>query len=171
MCCYYLLLCATSSTWRCQLREEAELSSFGKALPLSLSPRRLCRQINRLHRSKQALKCNEETETSWWGYVMGWYAHQVSIHCSCVLMLLQGSWRVSQVTCVWPCHSLTYKLTEKTFCRSLIKVKFSTDQFRSALGSGCCLIDRLSPCSKNLKIALFQTFSTWHPNTLCSYCR
>ena len=35
-CCYYLLLCATSTTWRCQLREEAELSSFGKALPLSL---------------------------------------------------------------------------------------------------------------------------------------
>ena len=24
------------------------------------------------------------------------------------------------------------------FCRSLIKVKFSTDQFRPALGSGCC---------------------------------
>ena len=27
------------------------------------------------------------------------------------------------------------------FCRSLIKVKFSTDQFRPALGSGCWLID------------------------------
>ena len=53
------------------------------------------------------------------------------------------------------------------FCRSLIKVKFSTDQFRPALGSGCC---RLSPCSKNLKTALSQTFSTWHPNTFCPYC-
>ena len=28
----------------------------------------------------------------------------------------------------------------------------------------------LSPCSKNLKTALFQTFSTWHPNTFCPYC-
>ena len=27
------------------------------------------------------------------------------------------------------------------YCRSLIKVKFSTDQFRPALGSGCWLID------------------------------
>ena len=53
MCCYYLLLCATSTTWRCQLWEEAELSGFGKAPPLSL-PRRLCRQINRLHRSKRS---------------------------------------------------------------------------------------------------------------------
>ena len=32
------------------------------------------------------------------------------------------------------------------------------------------LIDRLWPCSKNLKTALFQTFSTWHPNTFCPYC-
>ena len=53
MCCYYLLLCATSTTWRCQLWAEAESSSFGKAPPLSL-PRRLCRQINRLHRSKRS---------------------------------------------------------------------------------------------------------------------
>ena len=45
-CCYVLLL--SSIFW-----EEAELSSFGKAPPLSL-PRRLCRQINRLHRSKRS---------------------------------------------------------------------------------------------------------------------
>ena len=32
------------------------------------------------------------------------------------------------------------------------------------------LFDRLSPCSKNLKTALFKTFSTWHPNTFCLYC-
>ena len=55
-------------------------------------------------------------------------------------------------------------------CRSLTKVKFSTDQFRPALGSGGWLIDRLWPCSKNLKTALFQTFSIWHPNTFCPYC-
>ena len=52
-------------------------------------------------------------------------------------------------------------------CRSLIKVKFSTDQFRPALGSRGC---RLWLCSKTLKTALFQTFSTWHPNTFCPYC-
>ena len=59
------------------------------------------------------------------------------------------------------------------YCRSLIKVKFSTDQFRPALGScGCRLsvVDWLWPCSKNLKTALFQTFSTWQPNTFCPYC-
>ena len=32
------------------------------------------------------------------------------------------------------------------------------------------LLDRLSPCSNNLKTALFQTFLTWHPNTFCPYC-
>ena len=31
-------------------------------------------------------------------------------------------------------------------------------------------VDRLWPCSKNLKTALFQTFSTWHPYTFCPYC-
>ena len=37
---------------------------------------------------------------------------------------------------------------------------------------GClfvCSIDWLSPCSRILKTALFQTFSTWHPNTFCPY--
>ena len=47
------------------------------------------------------------------------------------------------------------------FCRSRIKVKFFIDQVRPALGS----VGWLSPCSKSLKIALFQTFSSWHPNT------
>ena len=32
----------------------------------------------------------------------------------------------------------------KDYCRSLKRVKFSTDQSRPALGSGCCLIDWLS---------------------------
>ena len=45
------------------------------------------------------------------------------------------------------------------FCRSLTKVKFSTDQVRPALGSGGC---RWLTMLKNLKTALFQTFSTWH---------
>ena len=53
-------------------------------------------------------------------------------------------------------------------CRSLIKVKISTDKVRRALGSvGCRLIVTML---KNLKTALFQTFSTWHPNTFCPYC-
>ena len=49
-------------------------------------------------------------------------------------------------------------------CRSLIKVKFSTDQVRPALGSGGCSFVNVL---KNLKTALFQTFSTWHSNTFC----
>ena len=32
------------------------------------------------------------------------------------------------------------------------------------------LFDWLWPCSRNLKTALFQTFSTWHPNTFRPYC-
>ena len=68
--------------------------------------------------------------------------------------------------------TLTAKKAHWVYCwRSLIKVKFSTDKIRLALGSGGCSVGWLSPCSKNLKIALFHTFSTWHPNTLCSYCR
>ena len=31
-------------------------------------------------------------------------------------------------------------------------------------------IDRLSLCSNNLKTALIQIFSTWHPNTFFPYC-
>ena len=50
-----------------------------------------------------------------------------------------------------------------SYCRSLTKVKFSTDQVRPALGSGSWLsIDGLLTMLKNLKTALFQTFSTWH---------
>ena len=52
------------------------------------------------------------------------------------------------------------------YCRSLTKVKFYTDQVRPALGSGSWLIDGwmdgLLTMLKNLKTALFQTFSTWH---------
>ena len=82
--------------------------------------------------------------------------------------------------CIYPPHlsaSLTKYICTSIFpkqvlhfhlcCRSLIKVKFSTDQFRPALGSRGC---RLWLCSKTLKTALFQTFSTWHPNTFCPYC-
>ena len=58
------------------------------------------------------------------------------------------------------------------YCRSLIKVKFSSDKVRRALGScGCSSIDWLIVTMlKNLKTALFQTFSTWHLNTSCPYC-
>ena len=47
-----------------------------------------------------------------------------------------------------------------TFCRSLIKVKFYTDQFRPALGScGCSIVDcRLSPWSKTWKLPYFRPF-------------
>ena len=57
-------------------------------------------------------------------------------------------------------------------CRSLIKVKFSTDKVRRSLGScGCSSIDWLIVTMlKDLKTALFQTFSTWHPNTFFPYC-
>ena len=48
------------------------------------------------------------------------------------------------------------------FCRSLTKVQFSTDQVRPALGSCCRLVDGLLTMLKNLKTALFQTFSIWH---------
>ena len=53
-------------------------------------------------------------------------------------------------------------------CRSLTKIKLFTDQVRPALGSGGCSV--VVTILKNLKTALFQTFSTWHPNTFCSYC-
>ena len=58
------------------------------------------------------------------------------------------------------------------YCRSLIKVKFSSDKVRRALGScGCSSINWLIVTMlKNLKTALFQTFSTWHSNTFCPYC-
>ena len=60
-----------------------------------------------------------------------------------------------------PRSSWDIMVAQAVFCRSLIKVKFFIDQVRPALGS----VGWLSPCSKSLKIALFQTFSSWHPNT------
>ena len=47
-------------------------------------------------------------------------------------------------------------------CRSLTKVKFFTDQVRPALGSDSWLVGGLLTMLKNMKTALFQTFSTWH---------
>ena len=41
------------------------------------------------------------------------------------------------------------------FCRSLIKVKFSTDQFRPALGSGCCSIVTMLKKPQNCPISDF----------------
>ena len=49
-----------------------------------------------------------------------------------------------------------------SYCRSLTKVKFSADQVRPALGSDSWLVGGLLTMLKNLKTALFQTFSTWH---------
>ena len=40
-------------------------------------------------------------------------------------------------------------------CRSLKKVKFSTDQFRPALGSGCCLIVTMLKKPQNCPISDF----------------
>ena len=34
------------------------------------------------------------------------------------------------------------------YCRGLIKVKFSTDQFRPALGSGCCRLSIVTMLKK-----------------------
>ena len=90
-----------------------------------------------------------------------------------------GRQAVKKHSCLWHQPDGRLEICQKIYttenfrvknCRSLIKVKFPTDQFRPALGSGCCLIDWLWPCSKNLKTALFQTFSTWHPYTFCPYC-
>ena len=60
-----------------------------------------------------------------------------------------------------PRSSWDIMVAQAFFCRSRIKVKFFIDQVRPALGS----VGWLSPCSKSLKIALFQTFSSCHPNT------
>ena len=60
-----------------------------------------------------------------------------------------------------PRSSWDIMVAQAFFCRSWIKVKFFIDQVRPALGS----VGWLSPCSKSLKIALFQTFSSWHLNT------
>ena len=66
--------------------------------------------------------------------------------------------------------SLTY-YKKNIFFTSLLKVKFYTDKVRRALGSGGCLfclfVWLIVTILKNLKTALFQTFSTWHPNTFC----
>ena len=55
---------------------------------------------------------------------------------------------------------LVFWLSRWPFPRSLIKVKLKVG----------CLFVQLWPCSKKLKTALLQTFSTWHPNTFCPYC-
>ena len=55
------------------------------------------------------------------------------------------------------------------FCRSLIKVKFlliKSDCSRIRLLFDWLIVTMF----KNLKTALCQTFSTWHPNTFCPYC-
>ena len=46
-------------------------------------------------------------------------------------------------------------------CKSLIKVKFSTDQFRHALGSGCRLID----CDHAQKTSKLPYFRLFRPDT------
>ena len=47
--------------------------------------------------------------------------------------------------CVWDCVFWDFEPFWKN-CRSLLKVKFSTGQFRPALGSCCCSIDWLIYC-------------------------
>ena len=46
--------------------------------------------------------------------------------------------------------------TNQTYCRSLKKVKFPTDQFRPALGSGCRLI--VNHAQKTSKLPYFRLF-------------
>ena len=60
---------------------------------------------------------------------------------------------------VTSCNTTFWQLTLR-FCRSMIKVKFSTDKVRRALGSagGCLLFDWLSPCSKTSKLLYFRPF-------------
>ena len=51
------------------------------------------------------------------------------------------------------------------------EVIFFTDKVSRALGSGGCSIDWMFVTMlMNLKTALFQTLSTWHPNTFCPCC-
>ena len=52
-------------------------------------------------------------------------------------------------------------------CRSLIKVKFPTDQFRPALGSCCRLIVTMLKKPQNCPIS---DFFDLYPNTFCPYC-
>ena len=65
-------------------------------------------------------------------------------------------WAINMQQCL--CHLGTLWLLKPFLQKS---VKFFIDHVRPALGS----VGWLSPCSKSLKIALFQTFSSWHPNT------
>ena len=60
---------------------------------------------------------------------------------------------------VTSCNTTFWQLTLR-FCRSMIKVKFSTDKVRRALRSagGCLLFDWLSPCSKTSKLLYFRPF-------------
>ena len=56
---------------------------------------------------------------------------------------------------------------KKNNCRSLVKVKFSTDQFRPALGSGGCSIVTMLKKPQNCPIS---DFFDLYPNTFCPYC-
>ena len=51
------------------------------------------------------------------------------------------------------------------FCRSLIKVKFSTDQFRPALGSCGCSIVGLMDCDHAQKTSKLPYFRLLRPDT------
>ena len=60
-------------------------------------------------------------------------------------------------------------------CRRLLQKSDKGQIFywssQTALGSPVCLfVCSIVTMLKNLKTALFQTFSTWHPNTFCPYC-
>ena len=59
-------------------------------------------------------------------------------------------------------------ITKNIFCRSLIKVKFPTDQFRPALGSRGCR--RWLTMLKKPQNCPISDFFDLYPNTFCPYC-
>jgi len=80
----------------------------------------------------------------------------------------------TQFSHTWPwlakfCFNIVYR---KLFWRKSDKGQiFYWSSRQTALGSGGCMFNwSIVTMLKNLKTDLFQTFSTWHPNTFCPYC-
>ena len=66
------------------------------------------------------------------------------------------TWSVKKLS-----SNLLWSSRDIGFCRSLIKVKFSTDQFRPALGSCCCSIN----CHHAQKTSKLPYFRLFRPDT------
>ena len=120
-----------------------------------------CRYLNKVRR--QRLK----HQPSWWCYLSNdliEWQRKLSIH------------RANTPIPWWPQpHKLLRYQNFKnipakatiSYCRSLKKVKFPTDQFRPALGSCCRLIVTMLKKPQNCPIS---DFFDLYPNTFCPYC-